>query len=339
MNIGLLAPPWLTVPPAGYGGTELVLDLLARGLQAAGHDVLLFTVGASTCPVPRAFLLDAPERARLGQAVVELRHVVHGYEALKGCDIVHDHTLVGTVYALRFPRLQVVTTNHGPFDAELNDLYRAVSGQVPVIAISRAQAAQADPGVRVAGVVHHGIDVAEVAFRSGDGGYHLFLGRMTPDKGPKEAALAARQAGVRLLIAAKMEEPAERAYFREEVQPLLSDRIEYVGEADSDGKRRLLAGARSLVNPISWAEPFGLVMLEALAHGTPVITTAWGAAPEIVDHGVTGFVCDSLDGIVAALHAVETIDRAACRAAVKERFSVERMVAGHVRIYERLLAS
>jgi glycosyltransferase involved in cell wall biosynthesis len=337
MRVGVLAPPWVSVPPPAYGGIELMLDRLARGLRDAGHDVTLFTTGDSTCPVERRWVLERAETLRMGAAVPELRHVLAGYEALAGCDVVHDHTLTGPLYAERFPRLPAVTTNHAPFSEEMNALYRAVSPRMPVIAISQAQASQAD-GVRIAGVVHHGLDVDAFPFGGGRGGYFLFLGRMAPEKGARRAALVAQRAGVPLVMAAKMNEPLERAYFEEQVRPLLSGDITFIGEVGGAEKVRLLREATGLINPIRWPEPFGLVMLEALACGTPVLSFKEGAAPEIVDHGVTGFLCVDIDDMADAVARVGEIDRAACRERAAEHFSVERMVAGHVAVYEQVIA-
>ena len=337
MKIGLLAPPWVPVPPTAYGGIELMLDRLARGLRDAGHHVTLFTTGDSTCPVKRRWVLERAERLRMGVTVPELRHVIAGYEALAGCDVVHDHTLTGPVYAERFQQLPAVTTNHAPFSAEINDLYRAISARMPVIAISHGQASQAR-GVRICAVVHHGLDVDAFPFDGGGrGGYFLFLGRMAPEKGARRAAQVAQRAGVPLVMAAKMNEPVERTYFEEQVRPLLSKDITFVGEVGGADKLELLHGATALINPICWPEPFGLVMLEALACGTPVLSFKEGAAPEIVDHGVTGFLCVDVDDMADAVGRVEELDRAACREHVAEHFSVERMVAGHVAVYEHVI--
>lgn len=343
MRIGIIAPPWLPVPPTRYGGTESVIDGLARGFQQSGHEVLLWTTGDSTCAVPRAHLLDMAQTERIGSAAVELGHVVRGYEALRewGADIIHDHTLAGPVYALRYPQLPVVTTNHGPFDGELGDLYGAVAEQIPIIAISHDQAGRAS-GMPLAGVIHHGLDLSTYPLGDGkgdeQGNYFLFLGRMVPEKGARRAALAAREAGVRLLMAAKMHDPLEHAFFQEQIRPLLDDRIRYVGEATLSEKVRLLKGAAGLVNPIRWPEPFGLVMIEALACGAPVLAFREGSAPEIVDHGVTGFLSDDLDELVASMAKAGDLDRRACRAAVEERFSTERMVRDHIALFERLVA-
>lgn len=338
MRVGLIAPPWLPVPPEGYGGTELMLDLLARGLQAAGHEVLLYTTGDSTCPVPRASVLEHSDTLRMGCSVPEIRHVRHAYAALADCDVIHDHTVVGPIYAGTITAPPVVTTNHGPFNAELNDVFLAMAGRVPVIAISNSQASSADPGISLAGVIHHGIDVDRFPVGAGDGGYLVFLGRMAPEKGARRAAAIARAAKRRLLIAAKMREPLERRYFEEEVRPLLGDGVEYVGEVGLERKIELLRDAEALVNPIRWPEPFGLVMIEALACGTPVLTFKEGAAPEIVEHGITGFLCGDEADMADHLARIGELDRAACREAAASSFSLERMVADHVAVYERLLS-
>jgi glycosyltransferase involved in cell wall biosynthesis len=337
MRIALIAPPWLPVPPPGYGGTEVVVDRLATGFHAAGHDVLLFTTGDSSCPVPKAFVrsLAAPEQ--LGQSFVELQHLIHAYDAVGDFDIVHDHTITGPIYAEGHCDAHVVTTNHGPFTEELDDIYgRAAAAGVSVIAISQHQASQAT--ARVAAVIHHGLPPAEFRVGQGDGGYFLFLGRFSPDKGAREAALAAREAGVPALLAAKMREPAEVEYFHEEVEPLLNDDVRYVGEVDFERKLELLGSARALLNPIQWPEPFGLVMIEALACGTPVVAFRSGSAPEIVDDGRTGFVCETLEELIDRIPHVGDLDRSECRQVLEERFSAERMVRDHLRLFERLLS-
>lgn len=339
MRIGLIAPPWIPVPPPAYGGTESVIDRLARGLVRAGHDVLLAAAANSTCPVPRVPGTDevADGASATGDPVDELRHVITAYAAMAGVDIVHDHTMCGPLYRHRPAGVPVVTTNHGPFDARLNPVYRAMP-DVPVIAISRSQAATADRA-RIAAVIHHGIDVEAVPVGSGRGGYASFLGRMCPEKGPREAALVARAAGVPLKMAAKLREPAERRYFDAQVKPLLCSDVEYVGELGERDKYDLVGESFALLNPIQWREPFGLVMIEALAAGTPVVATSAGSAPEIVDDGVTGFVRPGRPALADALTAASYLDRAACRAAATARFTTERMVADHVKVYAELVAA
>lgn len=313
-----------------------MIDQLALGLTAAGHHIVLYTTGDSTASVPTAHSVPTAAIDRIGAGDVELSHVMHGYEALAGCDVVHDHTLLGPAWALAVGHDRVVTTCHGPFDGQLRDIYRRYGERLPVVAISRDQAARA-PEVRVDRVIHHGLDPDQFPVGRGDGGYLLFLGRMAADKGVREAALVARGADHRLLIAAKMREPHEHAYFADHVKPLLGDGVELVGEITNGDKLALLGAATALLNPIRWPEPFGLVMTEALACGTPVITCPIGAAPEIVDDGVTGFLCTDHDALVQAVRRIEELDRDACRAAVTKRFSTRKMIAEHLALYRDTL--
>jgi glycosyltransferase involved in cell wall biosynthesis len=230
----------------------------------------------------------------------------------------------------------VLTTNHGPFTDEVKALYRAIARRAAIVAISHHQASTAGD-VPIARVIHHGVDETRYPVGDGAGGHLLFLGRMSPTKGVGEAIDVARRAGMPLVIAAKMREQPESEYFDAVVRPRLGPDVTYAGEVGGATKLALLGGAVALVNPLAWDEPFGLCMIEALACGTPVIATSRGAAPEIVDHGRTGFLCDGPDGMAAAVDDLGTIDRAACRAAVTSRFSARRMVADHVRLYQDLL--
>jgi glycosyltransferase involved in cell wall biosynthesis len=335
LHVGLVAPAWVAVPPPEYGGTELVVDVLARGLVAAGHRVTLFTTGDSTCPVPRRW--HHPRAVgTTGEMTTELSHVQRAYDELAGCDVVHDHTVLGPLWAVATRRRgPAVTTVHGAFTPELTRLYRTVAERYAVVAISDHQRSTA-PSVPVARMIHHGIDV-DAPIGRGDGGYVAFLGRMSPDKGVHRAIVAARAAGMRLLIAAKMWEPAECRYFHDVIEPLLGADVEFVGQVAGADKVDLLSGAEALVNPIRWPEPFGLVMIEALAVGTPVVTFAEGSAPEIVDDGVTGFLCTTGDELARRLTDARALDRAACRRSVLARFSARRMVDDHVRLYRTLV--
>jgi glycosyltransferase involved in cell wall biosynthesis len=338
MRVALVAPPWLPVPPPAYGGLEAVLDTLARGLVTAGHDVMLVATGDSTCPVPTSWIHERAVGTGPTGPLAELRQVLHAYDlvATQGVDVVHDHTLIGPLYAARFAGLPVVTTNHGPFDGDLGPLYRVVAATTPVVAISHHQASTA--GNTPTTVIHHGIDLDR--FPVGTGGEHaLFLGRMSPVKGVDRAIRIARRAGICLRIAAKMREPDEVAWFEQVVRPLLGGDVEYLGEVNAIEKMRLLAGAACLLNPIEWPEPFGMVMVESLACGTPVLVTPQGAAPEIVDDGVTGFVRASDAELARCVERVAGLDRRACRAAVEARFSGVRMVADHLALYKRAVAN
>ncbi|HEY0521222.1 MAG TPA: glycosyltransferase family 4 protein [Ilumatobacteraceae bacterium] len=335
MQIALIAPPWLPVPAPAYGGTEAVLDALAQGLQSAGHDVLMVCHPDSTCPVPKASVIPVEDTVRMGRMIIELEHAIGAYDLVRDVDVVHDHTLAGPVYSSRFPELVVVTTNHNPFSRPYNALYHSVVPRVGVVAISQSHADSTD--VPIDAVVHHGIDVDDYPFGAGDGGYVALLGRMAPNKGVHRAIAVARAVGTPLKIAAKMREPHEVQYFEEFVEPHLGGDIEYLGEVDADGKRDLLASAAALLNPISWREPFGMAMLEALACGTPVVGCPQGAAPEIVEHAVTGYLGDSDAELINGLQSLDRIDRNVCRDHARTRFSVERMVEGYSNVYERRL--
>jgi glycosyltransferase involved in cell wall biosynthesis len=353
MRIGVVAPPWTPVPPPLYGGIELVVDELSRGFQAAGHDVVLFTTGDSTCPVPRRSVLPEAEGMRIGAAVPELRHVIAAYDCLGDCDVIHDHTLAGPLLAaaraVGAPRTPgtlapgplVVTTVHGPLNEDLVDIYGALGGRIPIICISEAQSRPA-PQIPVARVIHHGIDASLFPVGDGkgdaDGPFCLFLGRMSPDKGAHRAIEAARKAGHRVLMAAKMREPSEIHYFTQRVEPLLGPDAVYLGEVPHAQKLELLGQATALLFPIRWNEPFGLVMLEAMASGTPVLAFPEGAAPEVVEHGKTGYLCEDEGDMVRALDHIDHIDRSACRAAVEGYFSTKRMVDDHLSLFESLAA-
>ena len=336
LRIGMLAPPWLAVPPHEYGGTELVIDVLSRGLQQLGHEVILFTIGESQCAVPKTWLFETSEPDRMGTTIIELRHVSAGYEALEGCDIVHDHTLAGLFLSQLQAACPVVTTNHGPFTEDLNDLFRRAPS-VPIIAISRDQASRAPCDIPVAAVIHHGLDTTRYAYHAVGGDYLVSLGRMNPTKGIHIAIDVARRSGRRLLIAAKMREPGEKQYFDQVIRPELGDDIEFVGEVGHAAKVELLGNAHAVVNPIQWPEPFGLVMTESLACGTPVVATPRGAAPEIVEHGKTGFLGGTVDELVAGVSAVDDLDRSDCRRSVERFFSMERMARDHCEFYRSVV--
>jgi len=338
MRIGLIAPPWIPVPPPAYGGTEEVIDNLARGLTALGHDVVLFTVGESTCPVPRRWLFRLPAQP-MGDRFKEAAHVLAAYQALVGdADIIHDHTELGPVLAGRrgIARQPVVMTIHGPVTAGNRRTLAEVARHASIVAISHAHA-RSFGGTPVAAVIHHGIDLDVHKPGPGTGGYLLFVGRMSPDKGVHHAVRVARQAGWPLVITAKIREPAERAYFDQQVRPLLGPDDDMLAEQPLAARVDLMGHAAALLNPITWPEPFGLVMAEALATATPVLTFPAGAAPEIIDHGRTGYLCRGEDEMTAAVAHVHQISRRQCRAAAEQRFSLARMAADYDRLYRAIL--
>ena len=335
MRIGLIVPPFLAVPPSRYGGTELVVDALARGLRQLGHDVRLFTVGESTCPVPTAWWYEHTVEP-MGMGSAEATQVTVAYRELADVDVVHDHTLLGPLVFGGRDGPPVVTTCHSAFTADLRQVYAEIGRRVPIVAISQSQRDSA-PEVPIARVVHHGLDLSQYTPGAGDGGYLLFLARMSPDKGPHHAIRIARAAGRRLVLVAKMRDPEEFAFFRSEVEPLLGPDVDFVGEVALAERVRLLQGAAALLNPIDWPEPFGLTMIEALACGTPVLTLRRGAAPEIVTDGRTGFLRTDADALVACVDRLGQIDRADCRAEARQRFSMQRMVEDYLDVYVQAL--
>jgi glycosyltransferase involved in cell wall biosynthesis len=337
MRIGLIAPPWVPVPPPAYGGTELVIDNLARGLQELGHDVRLFTVGDSTCPVSKEYLYRQPV-VPIGVTVAESAHVLAAYEALADVDLIHDHTFLGPLVAgvTGMRRPPVVTTNHGPFTDETRPIWSQIAKHASIVCISHSQA-RSSGGVPVAAVIHHGIDLDVHQAGPGDGGYLMFIGRMSADKGVHHAVRIAREAGRPLVLATKMREPAELEYFDRAVRPLLSSDDETPSEMPLLRRLSLLRGASALLNPITWREPFGLVMAEALASATPVLAFPNGAAPEIVDPGRTGYLCRGEEEMISAVDRLAEIDRAQCRNVAERRFSLQRMARDHERFYRRVL--
>ncbi len=337
LRIGMLAPPWFAVPPSGYGGIEAMVAGLVNGLVARGHHVVLVGAGEPKTAAQRfhAVFSDPPSQ-RLGEPMPEVLHAAAAAALLEReeLDLVHDHTLAGPLLA-RGRHIPTVVTAHGPVSGEPGDYLVALGTSVDVVAISQAQR-RLRPEVNWLTTVHNGIEVSSFPLGKGDGGYLLFLGRFNADKGAHLAIDAARAAGRRLLLAGKLNEPAERSYFAEAVAPRLGGAVEYVGEADAVTKRELLAGAEALLFPVQWDEPFGLVMVEAMACGTPVVALRRGSVPEIVSDGESGFVVDDEEGLVRAIGAVELLDRRRCRARA-ELFDNARMVEGYEAAYRSVL--
>ena len=340
LRIAIVAPPWYEVPPEGYGGTEQVIADLADGLTARGHRVVLVAAGGDhTDAEMRRTFAEPPEGLGTPDgAKVELLHAIRTARMLDGLelDVVHDHSFAAPLLA-RGRRVPTVITTHGALDDEVAATYEVAHG-VSLVAIADHQRRQR-PTLPWIGTVHNGIRVSTYPFSGAKDGPFVFLGRMSPDKGPDIAAKIARTLDAPLVIAAKCEDPEEERYLSETIEPLLGDGIRYVGTADADEKRELLRTARALLFPIRWEEPFGLVMVEAMACGTPVIATPHGSVPEIVVDGETGFVRDDLEGLVEAARRVDEIDPEACRKRAMEHFDAEVMVEGYERVFRDVIAS
>lgn len=335
MRIGIIAPPWIPVPPPAYGGIESFIDVLAREFAAAGHEVVLAASADSTCPVERLPGFPPADSDMMGMTTHELRHLTRAYAALADVDVIVDNTLAGPIIARLSCERPVVTIAHSPFIELVNELYAQAAPDMAFVAISHDQATRA--GVPIARVIHHGIRTEDVPVGRG-GDTACFVGRMVPDKGLLEAIATAELAGIPLRIAAKMREPAEHEYFEEVVRPALGSNAEYLGELSTEDKFELMGRSCAMLNPIQWDEPFGLVMIEALATGTPVVATRRGSVPEIVEEGRTGFVREDVEGLADALGLARSLDRDACRASVEERFTAARMAAHYVDLFEVLVA-
>ena len=338
VRLGFIAPLVERVPPAAYGGTERVVSWLVEELVRRGHDVTLF---ASSDSLTAASLAEgAPPALRLAGIAPDLPyHLVHLGEAFARApefDVLHAHLDFLAFPFVRLVDTPVVHTLHGRLDLPWQpEIFSRFKG-LRLVSISDAQRTPL-PGVEFLATVYHGLPRSLFRFHADPEDYVLFLGRVSPEKGPVLAIQAARAAGVTLKIAAKVD-ANDREYFAREVEPLLDPpHVEYLGEVDDARKGELLGHARALLLPIDWPEPFGLTFIEALACGTPVITRACGSAPEIVRPGKTGILGSDVASLARAIAEVGRIDRRACRADFEERYTVERMTDDYEAVYAKIL--
>jgi glycosyltransferase involved in cell wall biosynthesis len=339
MRIAQVAPLYESCPPQFYGGTERVVSHLTEELVRQGHEVTLFasgdsqTAAALEAPCEQALRLDARCRDPLAHHMVLVHRVARRAHLF---DIIHFH-----IDYLHFPLFaslwdKTLTTLHGRLDLpDLPPLYREFP-MMPLVSISQAQRAPV-PWANWHGTVYHGLPPDLFSSGRGAGGYLAFLGRICPEKRPDWAIEIGRRAGLPLVIAAKVDKVDEE-YHRDQIQPLLNDpMIEFIGEINDIEKQAFLGDAAAALFPIDWPEPFGLVQIEAMACGTPVIAFRRGAVPEITAPGVTGYVVDTIDEAVAAIPHALKLDRVAIRRHFEECFGVERMARDYVALYEKVL--
>jgi len=344
LRIAMLAPPWITIPPTGYGGVESVVSALTEALVALGHDVTLFCAPGSASAARVVTLLDLAHPDEIERALYESDHVARAFAAVDAhagqpaFDVVHDHcgfTALALADRLDIP---LVHTLHGPFDAGTAAFYAGHGHKGALVAISDAQAASAPAGVVPTAMIRNPVDVAAWPLQVVKDDYLLWVGRFNEEKGPHRAIAAAREADVPLVLAGVIQ-PGQEAFFAREVAPHLDgDRVRFAGEVGGAVKRALFAGARGLLMPIRWNEPFGMVMIEAAACGTPVIAFDEGAAPEIVVDGSTGFLVADESAMAAAVHRLPTLSPRDCREWVVEHCDASVIAQAYVELYASVAA-
>jgi glycosyltransferase involved in cell wall biosynthesis len=338
LRIAQVAPLYESVPPKLYGGTERVVSYLTEELVRQGHDVTLFASGDSqtsaqlVSPCPRSLRLNPQVRDPIAYHMIMLDQV---WERADDFDVIHFHTDYLHFAAMRRCDTPRITTLHGRLDLpDLPPLYRRFS-QEPLVSISDSQRRPLE-WANWAGTVYHGLPSNLCEFHPKASDYLAFVGRMSPEKRPDRAIEIATRSGKELRIAAKVES-LDQAYFEAEIVPLLKlPGITYVGEIDEREKSEFIGNAAALLFPIDWPEPFGLVMIEALACGTPVIAWNCGSVPEVLAHGQTGYICNELDAAVEYVNRIGEIDRERCRSEFETRFGAERMAHDYVDIYRGL---
>ena len=336
LRIALIAAPFIAVPPADYGGTELFVAHLAEGLQKSGVDVVVYTNGESTVNAERRALYKESQWPVKMSEQIWVKHLNHEAwaieDAAKDCDVIHVQSAQAIAFS-RFVKRPMVLTLHGPHQPQLSEYYAHYPG-VYYVCISHAQKqAETMPRMRT---IHHGIDLGRYRFVEQKLGYLSFIGRIAPLKGTHLAIDVAKRTGIPLKIAGDIQ-PANRKYFEEKIRPEIDGHlVEYIGLADLEAKNALLGNSMAMLFPIQWNEPFGLVMVEAMACGTPVLAMPGGSVPEIVRDGVSGYVCHTVRDMAKRVGNLD-IAPANVRQYVQENFSVEHLVRNYVSLYEEIL--
>ncbi len=346
LRVAMVVPPWYELPPAGYGGVEMIASDLVDTLVNRGHDVTLF--GAGTHNGTRARFVSTTPQAlhrRMGESMVDVLHAAKAYRALATgqFDVVHDHTMAGPLAAPWLDK-PVVATVHGVVTGELGDYFEAIGDRVRLVAISDSQRLTR-PELPWVATVHNGIKVADWGERqravagTRPTGPVMWLARFAPDKGPDLAIEACRAARLPLVLAGKCNEPTEEDYFDKVIRGMVDDSVEVLVNASRTLVMRRLRQARCLILPIRWEEPFGMVMLEAMSFGVPVVALRRGSVPELVEDGVTGFIRDEPEDLPEALHLVTRLDPVACVLRVRDRFSAEILAARYEQVYRDAIAA
>jgi glycosyltransferase involved in cell wall biosynthesis len=334
MRIGVIAPISWRVPPRGYGPWERVVSLLTEGLVERGLDVTLFATADSLTRAKLAAVCPRPysEDSSLDPKVWECLHIAHAFERAAEFDLLHNHFDFLPLSYSALTATPVLTTIHGFSSEKILPVYQKYNNTTYYVAISNADR---HPSLDYAATVYHGIPMAEFSLRPSPDDYLLFFGRIHPDKGVVEAIEVAHRTGRRLIIAGLIQ---DQPYFYEKVAPHLDNtQISYIGLVEPGRRNEIMGGAYALLHLINFAEPFGLSMIEAMACGTPVIAHPLGSIPEIIKHQQTGFIVDNLAEAVAAVQAVDRLDRVFIRRYIAQNFNCDQMVDGYIQVYQQVL--
>lgn len=340
MKIAQIAPIIERVPPKKYGGTERVVHLLTEELVKRGHEVTLFASGDSETSAklvsvyPRA-LREAKIKDLYGANIFTMLNIGLSYSRQSDFDIIHDHNGHNSLPTANIANTPVVMTAHGIFTPENRRIFTTLRNPY-IVTISQAQA-RLGTGISHIGTVHNGISVKQYPFSKVHNGYLLFVGRISLEKGVHHAIAVAQYLNLPLIIAAKLDR-VDIEYFNEYINPLLSDQIRWIGEVDEAERNELYSRALCSLHPITWEEPFGLTIVEAMACGCPVIGFRLGSVPELILDGKTGFIVDNLDEMIEAVSKIDEIERIKCRQHVLENFSAEKMTDGYEKIYSHILS-
>ena len=339
LRVAMLAPPWISVPAPGYGGVESVVSSLTESLVRRGHAVTLFCAPGSVSRADVVTVLDNSHPDEIERSLYEVDHVGQAFDEIDfatsgdSFDVIHDHCGFTALAMANRIETPLVHTLHGPFTADTTAFYARHGHKAALVGISRAQLSSAPPGLGPIDSIPNPIDLRAWPLQERKGDYLLWVGRMTPEKGPHRAIAAARAVDAPLVLAGVIQ-PGQQAFFDREVAPHVDgERVRFVGEVGGPAKHSLFAGARGLLMPIRWNEPFGMVMVEALACGTPVIAFPEGAVRELVIDGKTGFLVDDERAMAAAVGKLPRIDAHACRAWVSQHCDVDVVAAAYERIY------
>lgn len=337
LKIAIVAPPWFPVPPVGYGGIEAVVSLLSEGLCRRKHQVTLFASGDS---VTQANLVSALEKApnkKINDNIhLENLNSLAAYELAHEFDIIHDHDGFGSrllgALTSRLLKKPVIATLHGPANEDSVGFYSTIANDLHYIAISESQRASFGD-LNLLSTIPNAIKIEEYPFSSSSDNYLLFVGRMNEEKGAHIAVSVSKKLGMKLVMIGKCSEVQEKKYFCEKVKPIMDENTEYLGEVDQSTKLKLYKNALCTLFPIQWPEPFGLVMIESMACGTPVIGIRNGSVPEVIRHNRTGYIVDGEDDMIEAVKNIDNINRTACRDFVAKEYNEETFISRHESAY------